>query len=204
MTARYVAAIDQGTTSSRCIVFDAAGAVRASAQKEHRQIFPRPGWVEHDALEIWANVETVTARAMAALEIGPADLAAVGITNQRETTLLWDKASGEPLAHAIVWQDTRTADLIDELGAGQGPNRFRAETGLPLAAYFAGPKVRWLLDHIDGARRRAERGEILFGTMDSWLIWKLTGRHLTDVTNASRTLMMNLATLDWDGALLDA
>ncbi len=204
MTARYIAAIDQGTTSSRCMIFDAAGAVVASAQKAHRQIYPRPGWVEHDALEIWANVETVVAQAMAKLGIAPSDLAAVGITNQRETTLIWDKTSGRPIANAIVWQDTRTAALVQELGGREGQHRFRALTGLPLATYFSGPKIRWLLDHVDGARAAAERGALFFGTMDSWLIWKLTGRHLTDVTNASRTLLMNLATLDWDDSMLAA
>ncbi len=204
MTAQYVAAIDQGTTSSRCMVFDAAGAVVATAQKEHRQIFPRPGWVEHDALEIWANVETVVGQALARRGLATADLASVGITNQRETTLLWEKATGRPVANAIVWQDTRTAALVEDLGRDDGQDRFRALCGLPLATYFSGPKIRWLLDHIEGARAAAERGEILFGTIDSWLIWNLTGRHVTDVTNASRTMLMNLTTLDWDGALLDA
>ena len=157
MIARYIAAIDQGTTSSRCMIFDAAGAVAASARREHRQIFPRPGWVEHDALEIWANVETVVAEVMAQLGIGPSDLAAVGLTNQRETTLLWDKASGTPIGNAIVWQDTRTAPLIEDLGRTEGQDRFRPLTGLPLATYFAGPKIRWILDHADGARAAAER-----------------------------------------------
>jgi len=204
MNARCIAAIDQGTTSSRCMVFDAAGAVVAVAQKEHRQIFPRPGWVEHDAGEIWANVEEVTAAALAKLGIGPADLAGVGITNQRETTVLWDKASGRPIANAIVWQDVRTDALIARLAKDGGHDRFRSIAGLPLATYFSGPKIRWLLDEVEGARSAAERGEVLFGTMDSWLIWNLTGRHLTDVTNASRTLLMNLETLDWDESLLDA
>jgi glycerol kinase len=204
MTARYIAAIDQGTTSSRCMIFDGAGAVAASAQTEHRQIFPRPGWVEHDALEIWANVSGVVSAAMAKLDITATDLVAVGITNQRETTVVWEKATGRPIAGAIVWQDTRTAALAEALGAGEGQDRFRGLCGLPLATYFSGPKIRWLLDNIDGARAAAERGELLFGTMDSWLIWKLTGRHLTDVTNASRTMLMNLATLDWDETLLDA
>jgi glycerol kinase len=204
MTARYIAAIDQGTTSSRCMIFDVAGLIVASAQKEHRQIYPQPGWVEHDAQEIWANVEACVAEAMARLEIGATDLAAVGITNQRETTLLWEKASGTPIANAIVWQDTRTAALAAELGAGEGQDRFRALTGLPLATYFSGPKIAWLLDNIDGARGPAARGDVLFGTIDAWLIWKLTGAHITDVTNASRTLLMNLATLDWDDGLLDA
>ena len=204
MTATYIAAIDQGTTSSRCIVFDHDGAIAAIVQKEHRQIFPRPGWVEHDAEEIWANVQEVVAGALAKLSIGPSDLAAVGITNQRETTVLWDKATGKPIHNAIVWQDTRTDRLVRDLGGEVGQDRFRERCGLPLATYFAGPKIRWLLDNVDGARAAAERGEVLFGTMDAWLIWKLTGRHVTDVTNASRTLLMNLRTLDWDDELLDA
>ncbi|HEX7761543.1 MAG TPA: glycerol kinase GlpK [Caulobacteraceae bacterium] len=203
-TARYIAAIDQGTTSSRCIIFDAHGAIAAMAQKEHRQIFPQPGWVEHDALEIWSNVNGVVAAAMAKLGVGPADLAAVGITNQRETTLIWDKATGAPIANAIVWQDTRTDRLVTELGGSEGQDRFRAKCGLPLATYFSGPKIRWLLDNTPGAREAANRGELLFGTMETWLIWKLTGRHVTDVTNASRTMLMNLATLDWDDELLAA
>jgi glycerol kinase len=204
MPARYIAAIDQGTTSSRCILFDAKGQIAARAQKEHRQIFPKPGWVEHDALEIWDNVNEVTASALASIGARPADVAAVGITNQRETTLVWDKASGVPIANAIVWQDTRTAGAVAALAAQGGQDRFRAATGLPLAAYFSGPKIAWLLDAVDGARAAAQRGELIFGTMETWLIWKLTGRHVTDVTNASRTLLMNLATLDWDEALLDA
>jgi glycerol kinase len=204
MSRRYIAAIDQGTTSSRCMVFDAAGAAVSVAQMEHRQIYPRPGWVEHDALEIWTNVETVVGTALGRLGAGPADLAAVGITNQRETTVLWEKATGRPVANAVVWQDTRTASLADELGREGGQDRFRSLCGLPLATYFSGPKIRWLLDHVEGARVAAERGEVLFGTIDTWLIWKLTGRHVTDVTNASRTMLMNLATLDWDDALLTA
>jgi glycerol kinase len=201
---RYVAAIDQGTTSSRCIVFDASGAIVAVEQKEHRQIFPKPGWVEHDAQEIWVNVEEVVAGALAKLSITPSDLAAVGITNQRETTLLWNKANGRPIHNAIVWQDTRTDRLVRDLGGEAGQDRFRDRCGLPLATYFSGPKIRWLLDNVPGAREAAERGEVLFGTMDSWLIWKLTGRHVTDVTNASRTMLMNLQTLDWDDSLLEA
>ena len=203
MTKRYVAAIDQGTTSSRCIVFDEKGDIAAVEQKEHRQIFPRPGWVEHDAEEIWANVSEVVVGALAKLSITASDLAAVGITNQRETTLLWDKASGRPIHNAIVWQDTRTDRLVRDLGGAVGQDRFRDLCGLPLATYFSGPKIRWLLDSVDGARTAAERGDILFGTMDAWLIWKLTGRHVTDVTNASRTMLMNLKTLDWDDELLD-
>ena len=196
---RYIAAIDQGTTSSRCIVFDSAGQIVSVAQREHRQIFPRPGWVEHDAEEIWSNVEAVVTEAL-----GSVTPVAVGITNQRETTLVWDRATGRPVHHAIVWQDTRTDDLVRTLDA----EWFRERTGLPPATYFSGPKLRWLLDHVDGLRERAERGEVLFGTMDSWLIWRLTGgpaggRHVTDVTNASRTLLMNLRTLDWDTEALD-
>jgi len=204
MTARFIAAIDQGTTSSRCMIFDQAGAVVAGARKEHRQIHPRPGWVEHDAAEIWANVEAVAAQAMGAAGAGPADLAAVGITNQRETTVLWDKASGAPIANAIVWQDTRTAGRVADLARDGGEGRFRAACGLPPATYFSGPKIAWLLDHVEGARTAAERREVLFGTMETWLIWKLTGRHLTDVTNASRAMLMNLATLAWDDDLLTA
>jgi glycerol kinase len=204
MTARYVAAIDQGTTSSRCILFDQAGAIAAMAQKEHRQIFPRPGWVEHDAEEIWANVQEVAAEALRRAGVEPHQLAALGLANQRETTIIWDKATGRPICGAIVWQDTRTAGLVDELAGADGPDRFRDRCGLPLATYFSGPKVRWLLDQTDGARSAAERGELLFGTIDAWLIWKLTGAHVTDVTNASRTLLMNLSTLDWDDELLRA
>jgi glycerol kinase len=201
---QYVAAIDQGTTSSRCIIFDHKGDICATAQKEHRQIFPKPGWVEHDGAEIWKNVETVVKQALRSLKIKPADLAAVGVTNQRETTLLWDKATGEPIHNAIVWQDTRTDRLIKTLGGEKGQDRFKKTCGLPLATYFAGPKIRWLLDEVKGVRRRAEAGEVLFGTMETWIIWKLTGRHVTDVTNASRTMLMNLKTLDWDEDLLKA
>ncbi len=204
MSPRYIAAIDQGTTSSRCMIFDHAGAVVAVDQKEHRQIFPRPGWVEHDAEEIWINVQAVIAGALAKAGAAPADVAAVGITNQRETTVVWDKATGKPIANALVWQDTRTDRLVAELGGEAGQDRFRAQCGLPLATYFSGPKIRWLLDNIEGARARAEQGELLFGTMDAWLIWNLTGHHITDVTNASRTMLMNLSTLDWDDELLGA
>jgi len=204
---RYVAAIDQGTTSTRCIVFDHGGRIVSQAQQEHAQIMRQPGWVEHDASEIWASAREVTAKALAQKDLAAADIAAVGITNQRETTVVWDAATGEPIQHAIVWQDTRTARICDELGAlGGGAERYRERTGLPLATYFAGPKARWILDHVDGARERAERGELLFGTIDSWLIWNMTGGpdgglHVTDVTNASRTLLMDLETLDWDAQL---
>ena len=206
---RYIAAIDQGTTSSRCIVFDAEGAIAAVAQREHRQIYPRPGWVEHDAEEIWTNVQAVVTEALAKLDLTSADLAAVGVTNQRETTVIWRRSDGKPIHNAIVWQDARTAGLVAQLAEDGGGDRFRAKTGLPLATYFSGPKIAWLLDHVEGARAAAERGELMFGTIDSWLIWKLThdgqsGRHVTDVTNASRTQLMNLETLDWDDALLDA
>jgi glycerol kinase len=201
---RYIAAIDQGTTSSRCIVFDKDGAIAASAQKEHKQHYPRPGWVEHDAEEIWANTEEVIAGALKKLDLKPADLAAVGVTNQRETTLIWRKADGKPIHNAIVWQDARTAAMVAKLAEEGGQDRFRAKTGLPLATYFAGPKIAWILDHVDGARASAEAGELLFGTMETWVIWKLTGRHVTDVTNASRTLLMDLQTLDWDDDLLAA
>jgi len=200
----YVAAIDQGTTSSRCIVFDAAGNIAAVDQREHRQIYPRPGWVEHDAEEIWTNVLAVVEGALGKLSIKASALAAVGITNQRETTLLWDRVSGRPISNALVWQDTRTDRLVRELGGQIGQDRFRSRCGLPLATYFSGPKIRWLLDNVEGARAGAERGDVLFGTMDAWLIWKLTGRHVTDVTNASRTMLMNLRTLQWDQDLLDA
>jgi len=204
MSQRFIAAIDQGTTSSRCMLFDAAGAIVAVAQKEHRQIYPKPGWVEHDALEIWSNVETVIAGVLAKAGAITADIAAVGITNQRETTVVWEKASGRPIANAIVWQDTRTDRLVAELAGDVGQDRFRELCGLPLATYFSGPKVRWLLDNTPDARTAAERGELLFGTIDAWLIWKLTGRHVTDVTNASRSMLMSLQTLDWDDGLLDA
>lgn len=204
MAPRHIAAIDQGTTSSRCMIFDASGAVIAVAQKEHRQIFPQPGWVEHDPLEIWANVEAVVSQALAQARLAVSDLAAVGVTNQRETTVLWERATGQPIANAIVWQDTRTAQLVEALSREGGQDRFRDRCGLPLATYFSGPKIRWLLDNVTGARDAARRGEVLFGTIDSWLIWKLTGRHVTDVTNASRTMLMNLDTLDWDGSLLEA
>ena len=205
---KFVAAIDQGTTSSRCIVFDVHGQIVCSAQREHRQIFPQPGWVEHDAIEIWESVQDVVTRALADGNLQVDQLAAVGITNQRETTVVWDRSTGVPVANAIVWQDTRTDDLVRELGAPVGSERFRERTGLPLATYFSGPKFRWMLDNIDGLRERAEQGEVLFGTIDSWLIWNLTGgvdggRHLTDVTNASRTLLMNLYELDWDETVLD-
>jgi glycerol kinase len=201
---RYIGAIDQGTTSTRFIVFDRAGATIASAQMEHRQIYPRPGWVEHDPLEIWRNTQTVIAEALRGADLAHRDLAAIGITNQRETTLLWDRATGAPVYNAIVWQDTRVDPLVAEFARDGGQDRFRARTGLPLASYFSGLKLRWLLDNVPDARRRAEAGDLAFGTIDSWLLWHFTGLHLTDVTNASRTQLMNLATLDWDASLLAA
>lgn len=208
-TGKYVAAIDQGTTSSRCIIFDHGGAIVAVDQREHRQIFPKPGWVEHDATEIWSKVQAVVAGALAKAGLRADQLSALGITNQRETTVLWDRATGRPVHHAIVWQDTRTSQLCAELGGADGQDRFREATGLPLASYFSGPKAAWLLDEVPGLRARAERGEIAFGTIDSWLIWNLTGGtdggvHVTDVTNAGRTMLMNLSTLQWDPAILSA
>ncbi|MEO6944641.1 MAG: glycerol kinase GlpK [Lacisediminihabitans sp.] len=205
---RYVAAIDQGTTSSRCIVFNHDGVIVSVAQREHRQHFPKPGWVEHDASEIWTNVQKVVEESLSDAGLSPKDLVAIGITNQRETTVLWDRTTGEPVYNAIVWQDTRTDRIVRELGGTVGPERFRDLTGLPLATYFSGPKVMWLLDNVDGLRKRVDAGEILFGTIDSWLIWNLTGgadggRHVTDVTNASRTMLMDLRSLEWDATLLE-
>jgi glycerol kinase len=199
---KYIAAIDQGTTSSRCILFDHGGNIVSVAQKEHEQIYPKPGWVEHDALEIWENVGEVVRGALENAAASPADIAAVGITNQRETALVWEKDTGNPVYNAIVWQDTRTDAICDELAKDGGQDRFRPVTGLPLATYFSGPKIRWILENVPGTRERAERGELLFGNMDTWLIWKLTGEHVTDVTNASRTLLMNLKSLDWDEEIL--
>ena len=204
MNQSFIAAIDQGTTSSRCIIFDSGGAIVALDQREHRQSYPRPGWVEHDATEIWHNVQAVLRGALDRAGLSRADVAAIGITNQRETTLLWEAGSGEPVHPAIVWQDTRTDRLIAELAGDEGPDRFRDRCGLPLATYFSAPKIRWLLDTVPGLRGRACNGEVVFGTMDTWLIAKLTGRHATDVTNASRTMLMNLSTLDWDDELLAA
>jgi len=198
--ADLVGAIDQGTSSSRFMIFDSEANVVSVAQEEHRQIFPRPGWVEHDAAEIWATTANVIEEALDKASLAPSDLAAVGITNQRETTVVWDRATGEPVANAIVWQDTRTADICADLAGSEGIDRYRARTGLPLATYFAGPKVRWLLDEHD-LGGRAARGELAFGTIDSWLAWNLTGLHVTDVTNASRTLLMDLVTTGWDSDL---
>ncbi|MEV7808742.1 glycerol kinase GlpK [Microbispora sp. NPDC088329] len=207
MTQRYVMSIDQGTTSTRCILFDQRGRLVSVTQREHKQHFPRPGWVEHDAVEIWRNLERIGPEALAQAGIGPGEVAAVGIANQRETTVLWDRRTGVPVAPAVVWQDTRTDTLVDELSRRPDAHVVRERCGLPLATYFSAPTVRWLLDDTDGLRERAERGEVLFGTMESWLIWNLTGGpdggvHVTDVTNASRTLLMNLRDLDWDPVLL--
>jgi glycerol kinase len=201
---KYVLALDQGTTSSRAIVFDRRGAIVASAQKEFRQIFPQPGWVEHDAGEIWSTQLECAQIAVRQAGATSADVAAIGITNQRETVVLWDRASGTPVANAIVWQDRRTADRCAELKERGLEEKIRAKTGLVLDPYFSATKLGWLLDHVPGARARAERGELAFGTVDSWLVWNLTaGReHVTDVSNASRTLLLDLATLDWDDGLL--
>jgi len=201
---RYILALDQGTTSSRAIVFDHSGAIVAAAQREFAQIFPQSGWVEHDPNEIWSSQAAVIAEALAKAHASPSDLAAVGIANQRETTLLWNRKTGEPVANAIVWQDRRTAELCERLKA-QGHEPFISRiTGLLLDPYFSATKLCWLLDNVPGARLQAERGELAFGTVDSWLVWKLTGgrEHLTDATNASRTLLLNLATGDWDDAML--
>jgi glycerol kinase len=199
---QYVGALDQGTSSTRFVIFDRAGRLIALDQREHRQIYPQAGWVEHDPLEILERSNEVIVAALAKAEIRASDLAAIGITNQRETTVVWDRTTGRPIHNAIVWQDTRTAAIVAELAATGGADRFRASSGLPLATYFSGPKIRWILDQVAGARQRAEAGDLLFGTIDSWLIWHLTGGsqggvHVTDVTNASRTLLMDLRTLDW-------
>jgi glycerol kinase len=204
MAQEYVASIDQGTASSRCLIFDHRARIVSVAQKEHRHHFPRPGWVEHDPEEIWRNVLTVMSQALDAAKLSVDDLVALGIANQRETTVLWQRDTGEPVHNAVTWQDTRTADLCRELAGDVGQHRFRDRCGLPLATYFSAPKIRWLLDRIPGLEKRAEAGEVLFGTMDSWLIWRLTGRHVTDPTNASRTMLMSLDSADWDEELLDA
>ena len=203
LTGKYVLAIDQGTTSTRAIIFDHAGNQVSVGQREHAQHFPRPGWVEHDAVEIWQNVRQVVAQALSAAELNQDSIAAVGITNQRETTVVWDRRTGEPIHRAIVWQDTRTQEICKRLGRIGGADRYRVRTGLPLSTYFAGPKVAWLLENVTDARRAAEAGHLLMGTIDTWLLWNLTGGpaggvHATDVTNASRTMLMDLKTLDWD------
>jgi glycerol kinase len=203
----YVAAIDQGTTSTRAMIFDHSGRVVAVDQREHEQIFPKAGWVEHNAKEIWENTRAVAAGAVAKADLHTRDIAAVGITNQRETTLVWDRHTGEPVYNAIVWQDTRTDRIVTELGnLGGGQERYREKTGLPLATYFSGPKIKWILDNVDGVRARAENGDLLFGNMDTWVLWNMTGGtdggvHVTDPTNASRTLLMDLETLSWDSSI---
>jgi glycerol kinase len=205
---QFIAAIDQGTTSTRCIIFNHESEIVAVGQKEHAQIYPKPGWVEHDPLEIWANTQIAIQSAVAQAGITCQDLTAFGVTNQRETTILWDKFTGQPCANAIVWQDTRTDEICARLTLDGGQDRLRAKTGLPLATYFSGPKISWMLDNIPGLRYKAENGQILFGTSDSWIIWNLTGGvhggvHITDVTNASRTLLMDLQTLTWDKEILE-
>ena len=202
MADKYVLAIDQGTTSSRAIVFDHSGQIVATGQKEHEQIFPRAGWVEHNPVEVWNNVRAVVAEALSIASVNHQEIAAVGITNQRETTVVWDKNTGEPVYNAIVWQDTRTAKIVEELGGGD-QDKYKARVGLPLATYFCGPKVKWILDNVEGARERAEAGDLVMGTMDTWVLWNMTGGvdggvHVTDVTNASRTMLMDLNTLSWD------
>jgi glycerol kinase len=201
--AKYAAALDQGTTSTRCMIFDHGGEVVSVAQKEHEQIYPKPGWVEHDPKEIWARTQEVMDEALESAGASADDIAGLGITNQRETAVVWDKNTGEPVHNAIVWQDTRTDRLVDELSRTGGQTRFQEQTGLPLATYFSGPKVRWILDNVDGAQEKAEAGDLVFGNMDTWCIWNLTGGtdgglHMTDVTNASRTLLMDLRSLAWD------
>ena len=203
--AQYIMALDAGTTSNRCILFDQEGRARAAAQKEFPQIFPKPGWVEHDAREIWATQLGVAVEAMGKIGATAADIAAIGITNQRETTVVWDRATGEPVYNAIVWQCRRTSAYCDELKARGYAEAIRRKTGLVVDAYFSGPKIRWILDNVPGARRRAEAGELLFGTVETWLIWLRTGGrvHVTDYSNASRTMLFNINTLDWDEELLD-
>lgn len=206
---KYIIAIDQGTTSTRAIVFDHTGNIVSSGQKEHEQIFPKAGWVEHDPMEIWTNTREVIGNALSKSNLTRHDIAAVGITNQRETTVVWDKNTGEPVYNAIVWQDTRTQPIVDELAADGGVERFKKKVGLPLATYFSGTKVKWILDNVEGARAKAEAGDLLFGNTDSWVTWHLTGGteggvHITDVTNASRTMFMDLETLSWDDEILAA
>ncbi|HEY7386973.1 MAG TPA: glycerol kinase GlpK [Bryobacteraceae bacterium] len=202
--ADFIGALDQGTTSTRFLIFDRSGKPVACAQKEHKQIYPQPGWVEHDPEEIWSRTQQVISEAMAQLHLKPRDLAAIGITNQRETAVIWDRASGRPIHNAIVWQDTRVGLSVSEFAREGGIDRFRPQTGLPLSTYFSALKIRWLLNNVPGARKRAEAGELLFGTIDTFLVWRLTGGlHLTDCTNASRTQLMNLETHEWSGELLD-
>jgi glycerol kinase len=204
---KYIASIDQGTTSTRCMIFDHNGKVISLAQKEHRQVYPKPGWVEHDPLEIWRCTQEVSRDAISKAGAQPGEIAAIGITNQRETTVVWDRRTGKPFYNAIVWQDTRTKTICDALAVDSGQDRFRSQVGLPLATYFSGPKVKWILENVDGVRHAAERGDALFGNIDTWIIWWLTGgpgggAHVSDVSNASRTMLMNLHSLDWDDEIL--
>src|SRR5512138_1688310 len=206
--AKYSAAVDQGTTSTRFMIFDHHGKVVGIDQKEHEQIYPKPGWVEHDPMEIWTRCQEVIEGALKKYDISPKDIAAVGVTNQRETTVVWEKATGKPVYNAIVWQDTRTDQICNELAKDGGQDRFREKVGLPLATYFSGPKIKWILENVQGVRAKAEKGEVLFGNIDTWVIWNLTGgpkdgKHVTDVSNASRTMLMNLETLDWDPDMLE-
>ena len=198
--ADYIMALDAGTTSSRCILFNKKGEICSLAQKEFTQYFPKPGWVEHDANEIWSTQLGVAVEAMSKISASAADIAAIGITNQRETTIVWDRHTGEPIYHAIVWQCRRTSDYCDSLKAKGLTDTFRQKTGLVIDAYFSGTKLKWILDHVEGARERAQKGELLFGTVETWLIWKLTkGRiHVTDYSNASRTMLFNINSLQWD------
>jgi len=203
--AEYAAAVDQGTTSTRFMVFDHSGQVVSVDQKEHEQIYPKPGWVEHDANEIWQRTQEVVGAGLD--KVKASDIAGVGVTNQRETTVVWDRSTGEPVHNAIVWQDTRTDQICNELSADGGQDRFRPKTGLPIATYFSGPKIKWILENVDGVREKAESGDVIFGNIDTWVIWQLTGGadggvHVTDVSNASRTMMMDLQTLDWDDEIL--
>src|SRR5512143_3030359 len=205
--AKYVGAVDQGTTSTRFMIFDHTGGVVGVHQLEHQQIYPKPGWVEHDPNEIWARTQEVMQGAMQKVGVTADDLAAIGVTNQRETTVVWNKNTGKPYHNAIVWQDTRTDVICNELAKDGGQDRFRTHVGLPLATYFSGPKIKWILDNVEGARAKAEKGEVLFGNIDTFVIWNLTGgpkggAHVTDVSNASRTMLMNLETLDWDPDML--
>jgi glycerol kinase len=198
----YILSIDQGTTSTRAIIFDHGARIVATGQLEHRQIFPRAGWVEHDPIEIWDNVREAVGLALTRANLTSVDIAAVGITNQRETTIVWNRRTGQPVTHAIVWQDTRTQRIVENLGGDEGVDRYKQAVGLPLATYFAGPKVAWILESVDGAREAADRGDLLFGTVDTWIVWNMTGGidggiHVTDVTNASRTMLMDLDTLEW-------
>ncbi|MBM7411011.1 glycerol kinase [Clavibacter michiganensis] len=209
MSEKYIVAIDQGTTSTRAIVFDHSGSIVSTGQLEHEQIFPRAGWVEHDPMEIWRNTREVIGQALSKADITRHDVEAVGITNQRETAVVWDRTTGKPVYNAIVWQDTRTQKIVDRLAADGGVERFKPTVGLPLATYFSGTKIVWILENVDGAREKAEAGDLMFGTTDTWVLWNLTGGtdggvHVTDVTNASRTLFMDLETLQWDDEILKA